>query len=487
MKLDSFKFAGATLSIEICEAPALGLSRKVGEEEELSQTAKETQDRIRAILSNRYDTNLKLLNLSALGQDPDLVQMGMFDEKKRISKLFPVLMIVCDRLFKSAQEKRDAIVSVTLADNELDSVSNVTALAQTFPDLKNLDLSRNKFADLRSLEAWRWRFRNLENLLMSDNPIETLLPQFKVEIVKWFPKLQVLNGNQARTAEDITTTAEATKGLSPIPLNGPDFRDVAQIGENFVRQFLTLYDTDRSALAGNFYDAQSLHSIAINMSAPRDPQQSIPIPPWTDYIKHSRNLIKLTHLPARMSRQYRGIQAIKSVWSNLPATRHPDLPTQAAKYLIDCHPLPGLSDPTGQSNRGVDGLILYIHGEYEERGTLKSDPAMRSFSRTFVLGPGIPGGPSIRVVSDILALRAWTPLTFLLSGANASAPTSTKQQKHEDLTLQLVSRTGMTPNYAMLCLTETSFDLEKAFIVFNANKDKLPPDAFVRSSSAGGR
>jgi nuclear RNA export factor len=475
-KLNNFTFAGTSLLIHACEPPS-PLAAKSAEKKEYgpSPSVQETKDRIQAILAGRYDPRLKLLNLSALGHDHDLVQMGMFEENKTSTKLFPALMAVCDGLFKTRQEKADAIDSVSLADNELVDLTMVFKLAQTFPDLKNLDLSRNKFSDLKSLDSWRTKFRHLERLLLKDNPIETLSPAYNTEIIKWFPTLRFLNDTQVRTPEEIAaTTAAAKAAKSPIPITGPDFRDVAQVGENFARQFISLYDSDRTALLANFYDAQSIHSISVNMSAPRNPEHSTAILPWAEYTKHSRNLVKITHIGPRMSRRYRGVQEIQPVWSNLPVTRHPDLQTQADKYLIECHPLPGLSDPTGQSARGVDGLILTMHGEFEEKPNSTTEKALRSFSRTFVLGPGAPGGPPIRVVSDMMVLRAWGPLASPINVANPPAKINMgnqeQQQQQESLTMQLVGKTGMTPNYAMLCLTETGWDLEKAFVAFSANK-----------------
>jgi len=472
LKLDGFVFAGAKLTIQSND-PSSALPAKAEPKEEISKEAQELQEKIRSILATRYDTNLKLLNLSALGQDATLVQMGIFDDRKSVSKLFPVLMVVCNKLFTSRQAKQDAIVSVTLTDNQLADVSNVTSLAQTFPDLKNLDLSRNKFADLKALNAWRWRFRHLENLLIVDNPIETLVPDYKQEIVRWYPNLQILNGVQVRSAEEVATTLDALK--SPIPIAGPDFRDVGQVGEKFIRQFLVLYDSNRLTLLSTFYDDQSNHSISINMSAPRDPQHSAAIPPWAAYTKHSRNLLKITHLPTRLSRTCRGVQAIQSLWSTLPATRHPDLATQTDKYIIECHPIPGLADPAGQSIRGVDGLMITMHGEFEEENASVSDKALRSFSRTFILGPGPPGGLPIRVVSDLMVLRAWSPLALpslatTLPNASANNPDSVQQPNQEAITIKLSEVTGMTLNYSTMCLAETGWDLEKAFVAFTANK-----------------
>jgi nuclear RNA export factor len=472
-KLDKFSFAGSVLSIQACDPPSPQAKKSGEKEPTVSQAAQEAKDRFRAVLAARYDANLKLLNLSALALDAGLRQMGVFDGSTTTSKVFPAMMVVCDGLFKSPQEKRDAIVSVSLADNELADVSAVTTLAQTFPDLKNLDLSRNKFTDIKNLNAWRWKFRHLENLVLTGNPIESQ-PTLKDELLRRYPNLQIVNGVTLRTPEEIAAAkaiAEATK--SPIPIAGPDFRDVSQVGENFIRKFLPLYDNDRNALLGTFYDSQSVYSLSLNLSSPRSHEHSVPIAPWTAYMKYSRNLTKLTHLNARMSRQHKGSQAIQQVWSTLPPSRHPELESHADKYLIECHPIPGLTDPSGQSARGVDGLIITMHGEFEDQIETATEKSLRSFSRTFILGPGAPGGPQIRVVSDMLTLRAWAPLALPQISSispETQATNDPEQQKQEAITMQLVEKTGMTPYYANLCLTETGWNIEQAFIAFTANK-----------------
>jgi nuclear RNA export factor len=472
-KLDGFTFAGSVLSIQACDplSPVGKSSEK--KKEHVSQEAQQAKNRFQAILATRYDASLKLLNLSALARDTGLREMGIFDGTTTTSKVFPAMMVVCDELFKTAQEKRDAIVSVSLADNQLSDVAAVTTLAQTFPDLKNLDLSLNKFTDMKGLDGWRWKFRHLENVVLTGNPIESQ-PTLKDELLRRYPNLQIVNGVTVRTPEDIAVAkaaVEVTK--SPIPIAGPDFRDVSQIGENFIRQFLPLYDNNRNALLTTFYDAQSVHSLSINMSSPRSFEHRLPTQPWTAYLKHSRNLTKITHLPARISRRYKGSQAIQQAWSTLPASRHPNLASQGDKYLIECHPLPGLADPSGQSARGVDGLIIIMHGEFEDHTDSTIEKSLRSFSRTFVLGPGPPGGPQIRVVSDMLTLRTWSPLARPQISSIAPETQATidpEQQRRDAITRDLVEKTGMTPTYANLCLTETGWNLEQAFMAFSANK-----------------
>lgn len=484
-RLDKYSFAGATLSIQACDPVSSQRSVRDEGKPVVSQAAAETKEKFKAILGGRYDGNMKLLNLADLAQDPGLLEMGLgaFDGRTA-SKLFPAMMVVCDQMFTTWQQKRDAIVSVSLANNSLDNVRHVTSLATTFPNLKNLDLSANNLANLKAIESWRWKFRHLENLVLTGNPIVNEA-NFNVELMKWYPKLQLLNGIQVRTPEQVAATIEAAN--SPIPISGPDFRDVSQVGENFVRQFFTNYDTDRTALLANYYDANSLFSVAINMTAPRHLEHSGAVPPWTAYTKHSRNLIKFTNPGARYNRRYKGIQAIQSTWSDFPPTRHPDINTQTDKYIIECHPIPGLPDPSGQTPHGVDGLTLTIHGEFEEQNPAVTDRALRSFSRTFVLGPGAPSGPPIRVLSDMLCLRAYSPLalpstsrvlTPQLAAAQPhlplpSAPQGemlTPEQQQEAIAKQLMARTGMTMEYAVMCLGETGWDLEAAYAAFVANK-----------------
>lgn len=129
-----------------------------------SSSAADTKSKLTAILSKRYFQDTKLLNLSMLSTDPDLMSMGIFNSTSTESKFFPALMKVWDLNFNNPATRRESVESISLAENQLTSVSVITALAQTFPDLKNLDLSNNAFKDAQALIAWRWKFRNLEFL-----------------------------------------------------------------------------------------------------------------------------------------------------------------------------------------------------------------------------------------------------------------------------------------------------------------------------------
>ncbi|KAK5624464.1 hypothetical protein RRF57_000180 [Xylaria bambusicola] len=470
LKVNNFYFAGATL--QITEVPE-GLPNR--DSTPLSSTALEMKEQLRNVLSTRYDVNAKLLNLSTLGEDPTLNQMGFFRGEATPEKMFKALMAICEGLFKTPQAKRDAVVSISLAGNNINDVSQILSLTDTFPDIVNLDLSRNQFKDLKALQKWRHRLRSLQTLLLNDNPIEVANPNYKAEMVTWFPKLLNLSGIQVRTPEQVAATAAASRP-TPIPQGGPDFRDINRVGEGFITEFLPLYDTDRQNLAAKYYDEQSTFSIAVNTHSPHE--AGVPLPTWGDYIKFSRNHMKRNHAPARQQRLFTGASQIQALWNQLPPTQHPNLAAQFDKYIIDCHPIHGLADPAGQSPLGVDGMIMTVHGEFDDQELGTTKTTKRSFSRTFVLGPGAPGRNPIRVVSDMLSLKAFKNVP---SPATTQATTVNDQQKQQML-LELSKQTGMTPEYSQFCLDGANWNFEQALASFHEKRAQIPPQAFVAAA-----
>jgi nuclear RNA export factor len=116
------------------------------------------KDQMTAFLSKRYYQQTKLLDLSSLGTDPDLVAMGLYNNNTMESNFFSALMRVWGMNFGSLEWSRAAVDSVTLANNWLDDISPITTLSQALPKLTNLDLSNNTFKDAQAFARWRWNF-----------------------------------------------------------------------------------------------------------------------------------------------------------------------------------------------------------------------------------------------------------------------------------------------------------------------------------------
>lgn len=480
-KLSGVQFAGVALTIQDYSQLDGMLDQPVSNGGGSSSTA-DTKAKMTSILSRRYLQDTKLLNLSALRNDPDLMSMGIFDSMSTESKFFPALMKVWELNSNNSTARREAVESVSLADNQLANISSATTLAQTFPDLKNLDLSNNAFKDAQSLLGWRWKFRNLEFLDLSGNPFSAD-PIFKDTMLKWYPKLRFLNNTEVRTAEEVAALKRA-----PIPVQPPYFQDDGQIAENFVRAFFVGYDNDRNDLLNGVYDARSTFSLSVNPTAPREKQTETA--GWDAYIKKSRNLLKINYLPARMSRCCVGADRIREMWKSLPQTRHPDIATHPEEWLIECHPIPGLPDPSGQSGTGVGGLMIMVHSKFEELASGKVEK--RSFDRTFIIGPG-GGAGGIRVISDVLCLRAyggheaWSlesqpapqpvtqpvapPATTAPAGYGVAAPGKTDAQvQQEQLVVEISAKTKMTPQYSEMALSGNGWNLDAALKNFEELK-----------------
>ncbi|KAG9249514.1 uncharacterized protein F5Z01DRAFT_495177 [Emericellopsis atlantica] len=483
LKLNTFSFAGSKLEIVETE-DGLGHHGSATE----SKETQELRAKLQEILSQRYTSEVKLLKLDALASDTSLVTLGMFDNRERALKTFKGLMAICDGLFKTAKAKQEAIESISLANNNIDNVSQVESVALTFPQLKNLDMSGNQIANMQAVEQWKGKFKELEALYMTGNPIEANDPNYPATLLEWFPKLQSINGNILRTPEQIAAQIAATQPR-PIPQHGPDFRDVNGIAETFLLEFFTAFDTDRPKLLQDLYDDRSKFSLAVDTTSVRDPDAPPP-PRWTPYLPDSRNLIKISNFNARKQRLKIGTKSIAECWNALPFTRHPSIKDHIDKYIMDCKPIQGLEDPSGANPSGVDGLMITVHGEFEESDKKTSTMGMRSFSRTFILGPGQPGQAAIRVASDMLSLRASSALPNVHKAMEAPPATAPQQQatpvpsgvdatQRQAMLAELARQTGMTAEYAEMCLTQVNWDFGQALAIFNEKKSALPPEAFA--------
>ncbi|QPH00662.1 hypothetical protein C2857_004502 [Epichloe festucae Fl1] len=463
IKLHTFVFAGSQL--EIVESNEdLAYQTKATE----SKETQELRAKLQFILSQRYLGANKLLKLDALASDAELVNLGMFENRERALKTFKGLMAICDSLFKTATEKREAIESISLASNSIDDVTQVESVATTFPELKNLDMGGNQIANMQALEKWRGKFKSLETIYMTGNPIEIAEPNYTAALLQWFPKLQDVNGTQLRTPQQIAEQEAASKP-KPIPQSGPDFRDVNGIGETFLLEYFTAYDSDRQGLASRLYDDGSQFSLAVDTRSVRDTDAPAPMP-WAAYLKFSRNLVKITHQPARVQRLFKGANMIQELWKGLPPTKHPNIKDDLSKYIMDCHPLPGLADPTGQNPMGVDGLIISVHGEFDEYDQKTAGVGKRSFSRTFVLGPGQPGKGPVRVVSDLLSLRAFSALPNVFVAPNQAPADANTNARHQEMIAELCKQTGMVPPYSEMCLSQVGWEFDKALVIFSEKK-----------------
>ncbi|KJY00194.1 mRNA export factor mex67 like protein [Zymoseptoria brevis] len=483
-RMNGYGWAGATIYIKRTGGNDDGLA--------VSSEAEKTKAMLRGVLERRYNPDIKFLDLSALGQDEELKSQQIFDNKSTASKFFPAMMKVLSMVFDTQAELNAAIESVSLANNELGDLKSISSLSETLPKLHNLDLSNNKFENLASLDRWRKRYLHLQHIIINNNPLEQNEPEYATTFLKWYPELRMINNVQVRTEEEL-----AAASYLPFPIKSPLFFDVDGIGEQFIRTWFLGFDTDRRALANMYYDHLSDFSYALNTAAPRDPSATISLEKqeWDYYIKNSRNLKKISQLPARVNREFHGPKDVGDLFDSLPKTKHPDLGTEASKWIIEGHAQTGIPNITTLTPGGVDGFRITLSGEYDELDDTTGQPTKkRSCDHSIVLGPGGPTG--VRVVSHHITIRAYGGTqAFQAPAASPSQAQSEAVQNNEtleppilpsNLTLEvaeamvfeLTKRTNMTLPMSKTCLEQTGWDFDTALAAFESVKGTLTAEAF---------
>jgi nuclear RNA export factor len=476
LSANGYEFAGANLKIELLaptgprsqERFSFGSGRRSPEP---SVSPSELSAKFKEIIGRRYDASQKLLDLSAICEDPDLKTMGLTSLTSR-SKFFPALMKICEDVFPV---KDNGVLSVLLSNNNLTDLAPVAVLAYTFPRIQNLSLDNNKLSSMKSIDRWSNRFRELEHIILTNNPIEQEVPDLKAQLLRWYPKLHSMDGAPLPAAE---LEAARAKKTPPKPQPGR-FDDPDGVGQKFLTMFFQGYDSDRTGLANYYYDDTSRFSMTVNSRAMHNGSQKMEKGEWEKYLRFSRNLKKINHLGPRMKRSYPGPKDVAGVWSQLPNSRHPDF-SEVQKWNLECKPEANLPDPTGQIPGGVNGLLITVHGEFEEVESKK----IRSFDRIFTLGPGGPNG--VRVINDMLNVRAYGGTAAYEFGPTQSVaeplgePVMDETAQKEMMVFEVMKRTGMNVQYSAMCLEEVGFDFEKALVAFEQHKANIPAEAFVQ-------
>ncbi|KAL2132289.1 hypothetical protein VTI74DRAFT_3976 [Chaetomium olivicolor] len=493
LRLNGYTYAGAPLVIEETTEPWPGQDKTSANASDGKPS--DTKQKLLAVLASRYNPEQRLLDLSALGADPTLNEMGSFSSRSLAEKSFKALLVIASSQYKDAAQKEEAIQAVSLANNDIQDVGEIFTLAHTLPRLHRLDLSGNKLENFSKISKWRHEFRRLEELHLTGNPIVTLT-NYPADVVEWFPSLQILDGHRVRTPQE---AADALRAWYPTPL--PKLPSNIRDGENnvastFIRGFFSLYDHDRLSLVTQFYDSDSCFSI--NSAA-----ESLSDPASKSYIKYLRNIDTLGVRSASTQQRLFTGGSIRDFWSMLPATRHPSL-DQSDEWLIDCHTFPNLADPSGQGP--AMGMIINVRSRFEEVDSTTQAAGIRTFSRTFILGPSMPGAPHpYRVVTDELTLGDWTsqeattvgppaaipapaavsaapvvPVPVPVAPVAVAAPPAIDDATRAQMIQELSRQTGMNAQYSELCLAGlANWNFDLALQSFHEKKGELPAEAFV--------
>lgn len=227
-------------------------------------------------------------------------------------------------------------------------------------------------------------------------------------------------------------------------------------------------------MLSQFYEPTSTFSLSVNTSAVRTESQQTARQYWDSYIPRSRNLVRITHSSAIMNRLFVGPRAIADVWNELPTVRHNLANEKLWSFDVWPH---------------ENGMMACVHGEFEECNDDKGVIVKRSFDRTFVLRGGADG--SVKVGSDLLVLRAYggseawkdEPVPVAAGGMQmVAAPgmdmgqqqmvtqgmgqQQSEEQQKMTMCTEFARRSGLTMEFAQMCLSTVEWNLEKGWAAF---------------------
>lgn len=477
-------------------------------------------------LKSRYQPEIKLLNLANVKQDPGLQSSGFFTSISVSSKFFPALM-------KIAGDLKLDVVSVDLSGNELADLQTISTMATTFPRLQNLSLQRNNFQRIRVFESWRHKLNFLRELILTENPImnqtnPTEIQNIKLELMKSFPRLVVLNGEVLRNEQLLNTNLT-------FPFDSQQamfFQDdtIRNISTNFIANYLKLWDSNRADLMV-LYQNESQFSLQLDTSHPYLLETNNNYSSGTDfgyYMPHSRNLTRVSSSKSRMSKLAIGQEHIFTAFTQIPRSHH-DILSKPEHFSMESFSYPALN-----------GVMIIIHGSFDEvaqpdnldhlnSGPPPSGPrgryshhnqnknkkiplSKKSFDRSFVVIPG-PNGTMI-VASDQLLVRpftnsdAWnqpksntippqqqvppvhqTPGTSPVPGVPvpgaptvADLPVEVKTKLNpiqQELLVKILLETKLNITYGLMLCEQSNWDYQLCSINFKNSAATLPREAFV--------
>lgn len=522
------KFAGQ--SLRFSKGPST-ISNQMGGS---APGAGSTIETITNFLKGRYQPEIKMLNLSGVKQDATLNAQGFFASVSVTSKFFPALM-------KIASDLKIDVESVDLSNNELNDLQAISSMTQTFPKLKNLSLQNNNLSRTKVFETWKHKLNFLRELILFNNPIvQTTNPaeiqDIKLELMRYFPRLVILNGELLRNEQVLETSSTSPFGTQAMFFQDEDTKNIAT---NFVANYLNLWDTNRANLMV-LYQSESQFSMQLDTTHPHlieDVNSSSNID-FGNYMPNSRNLTRISSGKARMSKLATGAEQIYKSFQQLPKTKH-NLMENPNSFSMECYKYAPLN-----------GIVITVHGSFEEtaqpeisdnsvslgsRGgrfhsqsrNKKPNLSKKSFDRTFIVLPG-PNG-SMVVASDLLLIRPFTsetpwsspapPLQLSsqpqliaasvpgqqplngLPGANsltapAPAPSvpstpvppmvelppeikSNFQVPQQELLVKIIVETKLNLQYAVMLCEQSQWDYNQCMVNFKNSASSLPRDAFI--------
>lgn len=522
-KWNGAKFAGNNLKIDIDTSSGSNTN---------SGTSSTVQF-LKNLLYKRYDRQTKMLNLGELINDPELVNNNMFSAMARQSKILPAALKVA-----STEDELKSIESLNLANNNLKDLTLISNLPLIFKNLKNLCLANNRFNRFQIFNQWKNKFPHLRELLMVNNQICNDR-MYRSELLNIFPKLTILDNTLVRDETKLKSVFSIMPNInqqsSKFQLFFFEDQNISNISTNFISNFLSLWDQDRSQLL-NLYTPQSQFSISTDSSVPSSTVKgSDQNPSFGHYLSTSRNFTKVSTPKLLQERLAIGPEQINNLFNSIPKTKH---------FLMEN---PNAYSVEAVAYQQVNGYLITLHGYFEEVDKPLNDSingnnnnkktsmrnrryhnssnnkrlSKKTFDRTWVIISNVSNN-SLVIASDLLTVRSYCLPSWHIEQVPTPSQSSTNQNmgttgaissnnpvvmspvnnsnstiisphlqlppelqtKLNPIQLELLNKlqlqTKLNSEYTYMLAEQSGWNFDTAIAGFNNSVGNIPPNAFIQ-------
>jgi len=424
----------------------------------------EIVDKIKLVMSKRYNVETKALNLRTFHSDPDFAGESFYAPLWRANIMNKVLEIIGENIPETT--------AIDLSDNKILSLDHMTQLPSKVPSLSILHLAKNRLREARSLD--KLKGLKLIELKLEDNPLVANLGASYISVIKkHVPTLLYLDGKEL-PKEIGFDVGDDDHADTSVPATIPKCIKNEAAGAvvlQFLLQFFQLYDSDSRQPLLDAYHEHAVMSMAAVGS----------FECLKEYISESRNLLRVNREDRQMKLLRRGRLQVVSFLSSLPKTKH-----DATTFTLD---VPFTSEKL---------MTFTVTGMFKEPNN-KND-RIKHFNRTFVVVPHNAGFVIVNEIlfitfassknaataftspeSSIEAVAAATPAPVVASPASL-APPQLDQAAKQTLAINFSAKSGMNVEWSVKCLEENQWDFDRSAVVYAElkNSGKIPPEAFIK-------
>ncbi|KAM3930846.1 nuclear RNA export factor 1-like [Leptodactylus fuscus] len=410
-------------------------------------------EHIQSCLWKRYDQSLQSLDLSDLSNDPDLLSANIFFSVNNLSAIEIVLQII--------SEYYRQVISLNLSHNRISRLAGFAYLFYLTPQLQSLNISYNKIRNVQDLD----HIHNLElrELWLEGNPVRGAVDgdsAYYRLITYHFPTIERLDGRSFK--ENLFFEQEEPKPLPQIKGSFFVSEEIKTYLAKFLHQYFTLYDSGNRKSLLSLYHENTCCSFSLpNVFYPRVCFDQI-----KEYWKENRNLLRVKRPDLRRQLiKYNRLQVVGFL-CNLPKTEH-DLPSMSVDVSFQSTSL----------------MCFTVEGKFKEVNDSGSRTPYVHFRRTFVIVPASEN--SAQILNDqMVILNSYidSQETSSRTSSTSSLPVCdhTSFPAASDAASSFSKYTGMKPDWAVKCLQDNNWDVQKAKDTFHFLKDQgaIPPDAF---------